>query len=162
MQDGQKSVWRIPYVSVAFFPSSKQNFISYRSSIVFSRPDCIFEIHQLWQSGFCRCIPIAAEVVHLNLKSKQLVSHLIRCILNCQESTTILNACTKKSGNLLNDPHILFWFYLLSSILSFNVLIGFNCPWTLRGNKCQSQVDSYQRLKKWYLILPCKALSIIR
>ena len=49
MQDGQKAVWSIPYVSVAFFPSLKQNFIAYRSS---SRPDCIFEIHQLRQSGF--------------------------------------------------------------------------------------------------------------
>ena len=26
----------------------------------------------------------------------------------------------------------------------------------------QSQVESYQRLKKWYLILPCLTLSIIR
>ena len=26
----------------------------------------------------------------------------------------------------------------------------------------QSQVESYQRLKKWYLILPCLILSIIR
>ena len=26
----------------------------------------------------------------------------------------------------------------------------------------QSQVESYQRLKKWYLMLPCLALSIIR
>ena len=49
MQDGQKAVWSIPYVSVAaFFPSLKQNFIAYRSSKVSSRPDCIFEIHQLW------------------------------------------------------------------------------------------------------------------
>ena len=32
---------------VAFFPSLKQNFIAYRSSKVSSRPDCIFEIHQL-------------------------------------------------------------------------------------------------------------------
>ena len=37
-----------------FFPSLKQNFIGYRSSKVSSRPDCIFEIHQLWQSGFSR------------------------------------------------------------------------------------------------------------
>ena len=49
MQDGRKAVWSIPYVSVAFFPSLKQNFIAYRPS---SRPDCVFEIHQLWQSGF--------------------------------------------------------------------------------------------------------------
>ena len=33
------------------FPSLKQNFIAYRFSKV---SDCIFEIHQLWQSGFSR------------------------------------------------------------------------------------------------------------
>ena len=66
MQDGRKAVWSVPYVSVAFFPSLKQNFIAYRSSKVSSRSDCIFEIHQLWQSGY---IPIAAVAVHLNLKS---------------------------------------------------------------------------------------------
>ena len=54
MQDAPKAVWGIPYVSVAFFPSLKQNFIAYRSSKVSSRPDCIFEIHQLWQSVFSR------------------------------------------------------------------------------------------------------------
>ena len=37
-----------------FFPSLKRKFIAYRSSKVSSRPDCIFEIHQLWQSGFSR------------------------------------------------------------------------------------------------------------
>ena len=40
--------------SVAFFPSLKQNFITYHSSKVSSHPDCIFEIHQLWQSGLSR------------------------------------------------------------------------------------------------------------
>ena len=55
MQDGRNAVWSIPYVSVAaFFPSLKHNFIGYRSSKVSSRPDCIFEIHQLWQLGFSR------------------------------------------------------------------------------------------------------------
>ena len=29
-------------------------------------------------------------------------------IVNSQESTTILNACTKKSGNLLNTPRMLY------------------------------------------------------
>ena len=42
MQDGQIAVWSIPYISVAFFPSLKPNFIAYRSSKV---SDCIFEIH---------------------------------------------------------------------------------------------------------------------
>ena len=54
MQDAPKAVWSIPYVSVAFFPSLKPNFIAYRSSKVSSRPDYIFESHQLWQSGFSR------------------------------------------------------------------------------------------------------------
>ena len=54
MQDGPKAVWSIPYISVVFFPSLKQNCIAYRSSKVFWRPDCIFEIHQQWQSSFSR------------------------------------------------------------------------------------------------------------
>ena len=35
MQDGRKSFWSIPYVSVAFFPSLKHTFIAYLSSEVF-------------------------------------------------------------------------------------------------------------------------------
>ena len=69
MQDGRKAVWRIPYVSVAFFPTLKHNFIAHRSSKVSSRPDCIFEIHQLWQSGFSGVYSVAAVAVDLNLKS---------------------------------------------------------------------------------------------
>ena len=51
MQDGPKEISSIPYVSVAFFSSLKQNFIAYRSSKV---SDCTIEIDQLWQSGFSR------------------------------------------------------------------------------------------------------------
>ena len=51
MQDGRKAVWSIQYVSVACFPSLKQNFIAYRSSKV---SDCIFEILHMWQAGFSR------------------------------------------------------------------------------------------------------------
>ena len=89
MQDAPKAVWSIPYVSVAFsFSSLKQNFIAYRSSKVSSRPDCIFEIHQPWQSGFSRA--------YSNCCSS--------CSFEAEESTAILNACTKKSGNLLKAP----------------------------------------------------------
>ena len=74
---GRKAVWSIPYVSLAFFPILKQNFIAYRSSKVSSRLDCIFEIHQLWQSGFSRvysnyCCSCSFE--------SELVSHIIWCI----------------------------------------------------------------------------------
>ena len=57
------------------FSKFKTEFIAYRSSKV---SDCIFEIHQLWQSGFIvRCIPIPIEAVDLNRKSEKSVSHLI-------------------------------------------------------------------------------------
>ena len=96
-----------------FFPSLKQNFIAYRSSKVSSRPDCIFEIHQQWQSGFsrvysncCFSCSFEAEIIKVGLSSHKMYSNNI---LNFQESTTILNACTKKkSGNLLNVPRIFF------------------------------------------------------
>ena len=109
MQDGRKAVRRIPYVSVAFCPSLKQNFIAYHSSKMFSRPDCIFEIHQLWLSGFsrvysnycCSC-SIEAEIIKIGLSSHKMYSNKI---VNFQVSTTILNVCTKKSGNLLKAPH---------------------------------------------------------
>ena len=105
----QKLVWSIPYVSVAFFPSLKHSFIAKRSSKVSSHPDCIFDIHQLWQSGFsrvysnscCRC-SFEPEIIKIGQSS-----HKMYCnnIVNFQESTTILNACKKrKSGNLLNAP----------------------------------------------------------
>ena len=54
MQDGPNAVWNIPYISEAFFQVYTQNSIAYCSSIESSRSDCIFEIHQLWQSGFSR------------------------------------------------------------------------------------------------------------
>ena len=68
-----------PYVSVAFFPSLKQNFIAYRSSKV---SDCIFEIHQLWQSGFsrvysnccCSC-SFEAEIIKIGQSSHKMYSN---------------------------------------------------------------------------------------
>ena len=65
-----------------------------------SHPDCIFEIHQLWQSGFsrvysncfCSC-SFKPEIIKIGLSSHKMYSN---SILNSQESTTILNASTKK------------------------------------------------------------------
>ena len=101
----QKVVWSIPYVSVAFFPSLKQNFIAYRSSKVPSRPDCIFEIHQLWQSGFSRVCSNSCcscwfepEIIKIGQSPHNMYSNNI---VNFQESTTILNTCAKKSGNFI-------------------------------------------------------------
>ena len=65
MQDGRKAVWSIPYVSVAFFPSLKQNFIvcphiQIARFLKFTSSD---------NQALVGCIPIAAVAVHLNLKS---------------------------------------------------------------------------------------------
>ena len=95
-----------------FFSSLKQNFIAYRSSKVSSRPDCIFEIQQLWLSGFsrvysnccCNC-SFKPAIIKTGQSYHKMYSNNI---LNFQDSTTILNTCTKKkSGNLLNEPCIL-------------------------------------------------------
>ena len=86
------------------FSSLKQNFIAYRSSKVSLHPDCIFEIHQLWQSGFsrvysnscCSC-SFKSEIIRIGQSSYHVYSNNR---LNFQVSTTILNACTKKrAGN---------------------------------------------------------------
>ena len=90
---------RSSFHRIAFFPSLTQNFIAYRSSKVSSRPDWIFEIHQLWQLGFsrvysnccCSC-SFETEIIIIGQSSNKMYSNNI---VNFQESTTSLNACTK-------------------------------------------------------------------
>ena len=72
--------------------------------------DWIFEVHQLWQSGFsrvysnscCSC-SFEPEIIKIGESPHKISSNNI---LNYQVSTTILNACTKKSGILLKAPRI--------------------------------------------------------
>ena len=106
MQDAPKAVWSIPYVSVAsLFPSLKQNFIAYRSSILSPRPDCTFEIHRLWQSRFsrvysnccCRC-SFEAAIIEIGQSSYRMYSNNIMDFL---VSTTMLNSCRKKVRKLI-------------------------------------------------------------
>ena len=87
--------------------SKFKNFIAYRSSKV---SDCIFEIHQLWQSGFrrvysnscCSC-SIEPETIKNGQSSHKIYSSNI---LNFQESPTILNAHTKNVWKLILCPRI--------------------------------------------------------
>ena len=89
----------------SFFPSLKENFIAYRSSKLSSRPDCNFEIHQLWQSGFsrvysnccCSC-SFEPEIIKIGWSSHKMYSNNT---VNFQESRTILNAHTKKVLKLI-------------------------------------------------------------
>ena len=91
------------------FPSLKQNFMAYPSSKVW---DWIFEIHQLWQSGFsrvysnCSCsCSFEPEIIKIGLSSHKMYSD---DILNCQESTTILNAHTKKKSLETYRMHLVY------------------------------------------------------
>ena len=106
-------------VSVVSFPSLKQNFIAYRSSKVSWRPDCIFEIHQLWQLGFsrmysdsyCSC-SLEPEIIKIGQSSHKMYSNNR---VNFQESTTMFNACTKKVWN---------WrLHVSSSLTGCNILV---------------------------------------
>ena len=100
----KKAVWSIPYGSVAFYPRLKHNSIAYRSSKVSSRPDCVFEIHQLWQSGFSREYPNSCscsfepEIIKIIQSIYKMYSTYI---LHFEESTLILNACTKEVWKLI-------------------------------------------------------------
>ena len=84
------------------FPSLKHNFIAYRSSKV---SDCIFEIDQLWQSGFsrvysnccCSC-SFEAEIIKICQLSHKMYSNNI---VSFQESTTMVNSHTKKVWKLI-------------------------------------------------------------
>ena len=88
-----------------FFRSLKRDFIAYRSSKVSARPDCIFEINQLWQSGFCRVYSnyysscsLEPEIIEIVQSSDKMYSNNM---VNFKESTTILNSCTKKVWKLI-------------------------------------------------------------
>ena len=100
-----KSILKHSIRFCGIFSKLKQNFIAYCS---FSSPDYIFEIHQLWQSGFsrvysnCSC-SFEAEIIKIGQSSHKMYSNNI---LNSQECTTILNAYTKKSRNLLKVPRM--------------------------------------------------------
>ena len=97
MQDCSKEVWSILYVFVEFF-WFKHNYIAYLS---LKGSDCIFKIQQQWQSGFSRVYSLEPEIIQIGQSSHKMYSNNI---LNCQDSTTILNACTKKSGNVSYAP----------------------------------------------------------
>ena len=69
LQDGRKAVWRIPYVSMAFFPSLK---IILLHIILLKCPHiqiAFLKFTSYDNRTLVGCIPIAAVAVHLKLKS---------------------------------------------------------------------------------------------
>ena len=137
-------------VSICFhdiFPSLKQNFIAYSSSKVSSRPDGIFEIRQLWQSGFSRvysncCCSCSFEP---EIKIIGQSSHMMDSnnILNFYESTTIFNACTKVWKLTEFTTYISIYIYIYIYIYSEGEY-GIHCWWG-RLLVCQPQSYFWQQ-----------------
>ena len=109
---------------MAFFPSLKQNFIAYHSSKV---SDCIFEIRLIHQSGFnrmysnsgCGC-SFETEIIKIGQSSHKMYSSNI---VNFQESTTILNACTKKVWKLIECTTYSYLYYFLIIQMSVHSVV---------------------------------------
>ena len=160
MQDGRKAVWSIPYVSVAFFPSLKQNFIAYRSSKVSLRPDCIFEIYQQWQSDFsrvysnccCSC-SFESEIIKIGQSSPEMYYNNI---LNFQESTTILDACTKKRLGT-------YWMHHVNHLILLHRRTSVNVYWMrlLVCTSCSSPWERHESIGSTQLWVNIKSLSVL-
>ena len=69
----------------------------------------------LYSNCCCSC-SFEAEIIKVGQSSHKMYSNNI---LTFQVSTTILNACTKKSGNPLNVPHM----YILVNVDVYNLSI---------------------------------------
>ena len=113
---GSKSSLKYSIHFWGIFPCLKHNSIAYRSSKVSSRQDCLFEIHQLWQSGFsrvysncCCCCSFKPEIIKIGQASHKMYSNNM---LNFQESMTILNCCTKKIWKLIESTTYTLYFQL--------------------------------------------------
>ena len=63
----------------------------------------------MYSNCCCNC-SFKPEIIKIGQSSHKMYSN---SILNCQEATTILNACTKKSGNLLKAPRNIFFQYIV-------------------------------------------------
>ena len=116
--------------------------------------DCIFEIRQLWQSGFsrvysnsCYSCSFELDIIKIGQSSHKVHSNNI---LNFQVSTTILNACPKKYGNLLKAPR-----YNSFS----NLLLGYNIIYRAARLGFDTKPTAWIK-KSWIHVLPKSVIAI--
>ena len=113
---------------------------------------CIFEIHQLWQSGFsrvysnswCNC-SFESEIIKIGLSSHKMYNYNI---LNFQESTTILNACAKIVWKLIeNTIYIYIYIYIYIVCRKFSELRQRKCCEQCSIAKDKTMIDDF--CKEW-------------
>ena len=85
----------------------------------------------MYSNSCCSC-SFEAEILKIGQSSHKMYSNNIVIF---QESTTILNACTKKSGNLLNAPCIISYMYKKDLALN-------NLQWLI-GHKTQPNLNTH-------------------
>ena len=124
MRDAPKAVWSIPYISEAFFSKFKIEFycisfkiefycISFFWSVLTSRlhfwnsPAVTIRLSNSW----CGC-SFKPEIIKIGQSSHKMYSNNI---LNFQESTTILNACTSLETYWMHLVIWPFWFLMRMS-----------------------------------------------
>ena len=88
------SKFKTEFYCISFFLTSRLHF--WNSVAVTTR------LNRMYSNCCCSC-SFEPEIIKIGQSSHKMYSNNI---VNFQESTTILNACTKKSGNLLNTPRI--------------------------------------------------------
>ena len=115
IQDGQKTVWSIPYVSVAFFQVLTRiilHIVLLKCQIAFSKFTSFDNqaLVRVYSNCFCSC-SFEAELIKMCQSFHKMYSNKI---LNFYESTTILNAHTKKVVCTLSYAPRIYNFILLS------------------------------------------------
>ena len=76
----------------------------------------------MYSNSCCSC-SFEAEILKIGQSSHKMYSNNI---LNFEESTTILNACTKKSENLLNASRIYIYIYIYIHIYILLYILPIN------------------------------------
>ena len=96
MQDAPKAVRSIPIRFCGIFSKFKTEFYC------ISLSESVLTFSWVYSNSCCSCW-FEPEIIEIEQSSYKMNSNKI---LNFQEYTTILNACTKKSRNLLNASGI--------------------------------------------------------
>ena len=99
------------------------------------------------------------ECEHLYLRSWVCISvSIYECVYLCLRVYMSINVfkCVYLSA------YECVYLYLFMGVYTGPFALWVECSPIARETRVQSQVESYQRLKNWYLIPPCLALSMIR
>ena len=141
---------------------------SYSTLIIYQND--IVQSNYIYQMIICLHIVIWFQIKKMIILIKQLYLHV--AILNTNNFIFWLGCPRGVVANVLDCDIIVHKFehqsryYVHFQINTLrkgmNLFICFGLNSTTSWPGVQSQVESYQRLKKWYLIPPCLTLSIIK